>query len=378
MSKILCVIDGMTDENFRVADYPNLASLRQLGTVDTCRGQPPETLGCILHLLGVKKVPEHLRGYAEALGNDIPVSTTDLVLRGSWMGVDRQGRCTSPVAAPEQMTMPCHYYPLGQYQCLLVFPGLASFVSDIVTFPPYACSGQSLRQLRPTGCQPVSQLFDAMQGEDRCLIPWGQAVSAGLAPFPRRAAVISGTPVVKGIGRLLGMEVICPPGSTGDVDTDLLEKGKAALNAAKTCPFVLLHVNGADEAAHRKDPRQKKAFLQQVDDGLLTMLLRSYHDIYVVSDHGTDPATGQHLGGRQPVYTNVPERTVKKPAEEKCTDQTRKRWAVEKLQSRARELGRAPVKMDFGEIDRIKIKQALGPWPRALEAAGLKVRKPRP
>lgn len=45
------------------------------------------------------------------------------------------------------------------------------------------------------------------------------------------------------------MELFPVKGATGDVDTDLDAKTEAALRAAERCPFVLLHINGADEAA---------------------------------------------------------------------------------------------------------------------------------
>ncbi len=48
------------------------------------------------------------------------------------------------------------------------------------------------------------------------------------------------------------------------------------------------------------------------------------------------------------------------------------KWAVETLQNKSKELGRLPKKADFDEITRSRIKSFLGPWPRALEAAGLK------
>ena len=47
-------------------------------------------------------------------------------------------------------------------------------------------------------------------------------------------------------------------------------------------------------------------------------------------------------------------------------------WAIEQLQKKADELGRIPTKADFESVEIIRIKTALGPWPRALEAAGLK------
>lgn len=56
----------------------------------------------------------------------------------------------------------------------------------------------------------------------------------------------------------------------------------------------------------------------------------------------------------------------------------KKHWAVALLRAKAAELNRPPRKDDFDEATRARIKAFLGPWPRALEAAGLKApRKPR-
>ena len=53
----------------------------------------------------------------------------------------------------------------------------------------------------------------------------------------------------------------------------------------------------------------------------------------------------------------------------------KKNWAVGLLCEKAEELGRLPKKDDFDEITRSRLKAFLGPWPRALEAAGLKEAK---
>lgn len=50
----------------------------------------------------------------------------------------------------------------------------------------------------------------------------------------------------------------------------------------------------------------------------------------------------------------------------------KKQWAIRQLQEKFQELGRLPKKDDFDEPTRSRIKAFLGPWPRALEAAGLK------
>ncbi len=47
-------------------------------------------------------------------------------------------------------------------------------------------------------------------------------------------------------------------------------------------------------------------------------------------------------------------------------------WAEELLRQKHKELGRLPRKADFDNATCSRIKAFLGPWPRALEAAGLK------
>ena len=54
------------------------------------------------------------------------------------------------------------------------------------------------------------------------------------------------------------------------------------------------------------------------------------------------------------------------------TNEEKKSLAEELLRQKAKELGRLPRKDDFDEPTRSRIKAFLGPWPRALEAAGLK------
>lgn len=56
----------------------------------------------------------------------------------------------------------------------------------------------------------------------------------------------------------------------------------------------------------------------------------------------------------------------------------KKQWAADQLRQKHAELGRLPKKDDFDEATRSRIKAFLGPWPRALEAAGLKEPRPKP
>ena len=308
MSRILCIIDGMTDPLFSEKEYFNLSSMMLSGYVDTTKGNSPESLNCILHLLGTEKIPQNLRGYAEALAEEIPVGHDDLILRGSWFSIDEAGRCGTPVAGPDHLPVPnsdaYRYYRIDQYKAVLIFPELAFAVDTVTTYPPYDCAGNFALSYRPKGCRELERCFDRWMSENKCLIPWGQSAPSEVSPFPKKAAVVCKASVVKGISRLLKMDFIPADGATGDVDTNLASKASTALKAAEQYPFVLLHINGADEAAHRKDAEEKRAFLRKIDKLVIPSLLKSGHEIIVVGDHGTDPKTGAHLAGLQPYFTN--------------------------------------------------------------------------
>lgn len=54
------------------------------------------------------------------------------------------------------------------------------------------------------------------------------------------------------------------------------------------------------------------------------------------------------------------------------TSEEKRAWAVSQLLEKSGETGRLPAKSDFDAATLSRIKAFLGPWPRALESAGLK------
>ena len=57
------------------------------------------------------------------------------------------------------------------------------------------------------------------------------------------------------------------------------------------------------------------------------------------------------------------------------TPEEKKAWAEDLLRRKCQEIGRMPTKKDFDSATCAQIKAYLGPWPRALESAGLKTPK---
>ncbi len=304
MSRILCLIDGMTGPGFSPEDYPHLRTMTMTGPErHTPPGMAPETLNCTLYLLGIRPVPGDLRAYVEALGGGVEAAEEDLLLRLSWYGVDSAGHCTVPIPAPALPGQPgLRHHILRDYQSLLLFPGQAYRLEYLTTRPPLGCHGVPAVFFRPLGFRALEDFFDGQLALGRCPIPWAQARKTAVPPFPVPAAAVCAAPILKGIARLLGMELRNVPGATGDTDTDLSAKTRAALEAAEKYDFVLLHLNGADEASHRLSPEEKRDFLMRADATVLPPLLASRHGVRVTADHATDPRTGRHLDWLQPVF----------------------------------------------------------------------------
>ena len=58
--------------------------------------------------------------------------------------------------------------------------------------------------------------------------------------------------LIRGLGRMVGLNVIDVPGATGYVNTNYLGKGQYTVKALQDRDFVWAHVEAADKAGHEK------------------------------------------------------------------------------------------------------------------------------
>ena len=129
---------------------------------------------------------------------------------------------------------------------------------------------------------------------------------ATLPPALDDSTVVVAAPgAAAGCARLLGAALVIPPGATGDVDTDLHAKARAAVDAIwRGAEQVVVHVGAPDEAAHRRDRAAKVAALEALDAALLgplsAAIARAGGTLAVCPDHGTDPVDGTHDAGAVP------------------------------------------------------------------------------
>jgi 2,3-bisphosphoglycerate-independent phosphoglycerate mutase len=141
------------------------------------------------------------------------------------------------------------------------------------------------------------------------IAPAGGGAHAGVRVWPDGAAlprtldettvVVAARGAAAGCARLLGAALVVPPGATGDVDTDLHAKARAAVDAIERgAQRLVVHVGAPDEAAHRRDAAAKVRALEALDAVLLAPLrdavARARGTLAVCPDHGTDPLDGAH------------------------------------------------------------------------------------
>jgi 2,3-bisphosphoglycerate-independent phosphoglycerate mutase len=152
-------------------------------------------------------------------------------------------------------------------------------------------------------------LPDAFRRAGLVVWPEGMLPPRVLGPA---TVVIAARGAAAGLGRLMGATVIVPEGATGLPDTDLAAKAQRVASAIRLGAVqVVVHVGGADEAAHERDPDRKVAFLERVDRELLRSVGRAVAEadglLRVCPDHGCDPRTGEHDADPVPCLTWTPQ-----------------------------------------------------------------------
>ncbi len=180
------------------------------------------------------------------------------------------------------------------YRHLCVMADMADTIPD--RSPPHDIMGESIDAHEPSG-PGAERLLEIERASGRHLagcavnqrrvargeLPathlwlWGGGVTPTLASFASlyglTGGIISAVDLLKGIGRLAGLEIIEVPGATGYYDTDYAGKGAAACACLKRRDLVVVHVEAPDEAGHNGEPDEKVKALERIDRHILQPLL---------------------------------------------------------------------------------------------------------
>jgi 2,3-bisphosphoglycerate-independent phosphoglycerate mutase len=137
---------------------------------------------------------------------------------------------------------------------------------------------------------------------------WGQGLRPAMPFFKDKfnmsGSIISAVDLIKGLGKIIGLEVINVPGATGYYDTDYLAKSKYALKSLEKNDFVFVHVEAPDEAGHNGDLRNKIAAIENFDKLVVGTVLDAFKKnkgfrIMVLPDHATPISVRTHT--RDPI-----------------------------------------------------------------------------
>ncbi|WP_145200409.1 cofactor-independent phosphoglycerate mutase [Thalassoglobus polymorphus] len=224
------------------------------------------------------------------------------------------------------------FYPGVSYRNLLVYRargGKAPFADDTYTVPPHDITDQPIDESLPMGSggcdlrelmEKSVELFAECESNQKRTENgelaatqawlWGQGSRPNLEPFIERygvrSAVITAVDLLRGIGKLLGWDVIEVEGATGYLDTDYAAKGRAAIEALRgDLDFVVVHVEATDEASHEGHADAKVKALEEIDEkivGPVHEYLKSTGEyrILVCPDHPTFLRTKTHSHGYVP------------------------------------------------------------------------------
>lgn len=225
------------------------------------------------------------------------------------------------------------FYPGVSYRNLLLYrarAGKAPFSDDTFTVPPHDITDQLIEEHLPlgSGACDLRALMDKsrtlfatceanLSRSQRGELPatqiwlWGQGRTPALVPFAERygvrGAVITAVDLLRGIGTLLGWDVVNVPGATGYLDTDYAAKGRAAIETLRRDDrdLVVVHVEATDEASHEGDVAAKVEALEQIDRhivGPVHEFLKSQGEyrLLVCPDHPTFLRTKTHSHGDVP------------------------------------------------------------------------------
>ncbi len=219
----------------------------------------------------------------------------------------------------------CAFHPGVQYRHTLVIHGGPARVQCT---PPHDISGQPIGPYWPAG--EGSDEVRRLMAEARAMLAdhevnrrrvtqgqrpatmiwlWGQGEAPTLPSFQQQygksGGILTAVDLLRGIGMLLGLEVIKVPGATGYFDTNYQGKAEYALEALQRHDLVVVHIEATDEAGHMGDLAKKIEAIEAVDRLVLATLrqgLASVKDyrLLVVPDHPTFVRLKTHVADAVP------------------------------------------------------------------------------
>jgi 2,3-bisphosphoglycerate-independent phosphoglycerate mutase len=322
-----------------LAQTPNLDALAGEGEVGLARtvppGMEPSSACACMSVLGYNpKIYYKGRSAIEARSMDIEIGEGEVVFRCNLVAI-RDGRMWSYSAGyistgeasrliaalnKELGNENIRFYPGISYRHILKLKGYEDALLASCT-PPHDIPDKEVDGFLPRG--KGSEILRELMGRSEAVlryhpinerrrrrgeIPattiwlfWGSGRLPEMPSFQRvynlSAALTSGVDLLKGLGKMLEMEVLNIKGVTDGLDNDFAGQAKGALAALAENELVVIHIEAPDEAAHAGAVDDKIEAIQRIDKEVVSRL-RSWDEddlrTLVMPDHPTPIKSRTH------------------------------------------------------------------------------------
>lgn len=351
MKYIILVPDGAADypiaelDNrtpLEVADTPNMDFIAKEGVVGRIKtipeGFPPASDVANLSIFGYDPLKYYTgRGPLEAANLGIDLSEDEVAFRCNLVTVSEDRMIdysAGHISTKEAEVLikfldknlgseDIRFYSGVSYRNLLLIKSNKSEqLSKIRCVPPHDITGKDIKKNLPKGKGAVTLInlmqrskdllsnheinqvrIDLNENPANMIWLWGQGLRPDMPLFKDRfgleGSVISAVDLIKGIGKILGLEVINVKGATGYYDTNYSGKAEAAVQSLKKKDFVYLHVESPDEAGHNGDLQAKITCIERFDKLVVGKILEGLKRkkdfrILVIPDHATPLSLRTH------------------------------------------------------------------------------------
>jgi 2,3-bisphosphoglycerate-independent phosphoglycerate mutase len=322
-----------------LAQTPNLDALAGEGEMGLVRtvppGMEPSSACACMSVLGYDpKVYYKGRSAIEAIARDIAIGEGEAVFRCNlvairdgkmWSysaGYIGSGEARKLVAALNEKLGgdDIRFYPGVSYRHILRLRGHEDALLASCT-PPHDIPDKPIDKFMPRG--KGSEILRELMGRSEAVlryhpvnekrrsrgeIPattiwlfWGSGRVPEMPSFQQvyglSAALTSGVDLLKGLGKMMEMEVLNIGGVTDGLDNDFAAQAKGALAALAENDLVVIHIEAPDEAAHAGSIDDKIEAIQRIDKEVVSRLRAWDEDelrLLVMPDHPTPIKTRTH------------------------------------------------------------------------------------
>jgi len=343
MKLIVVIPDGMTDLPVKELDNktplekavtPNIDSILRKGITGIVYTVPsgiqPGSDIANLSILGINPARVNIgRGALEALAQNIKIKKNEYVFRANFVCIknniliDYTGGNIKTLQAKKLIELlnrnfdsRVRFIPGVDYRNLAIVQNNKDI--KVVTTPPHNIINKKIDKYLPQGKSATiirEIMFKTYEILSRYSLNKKRKIAANMMwlwgegkindkhiiPFYEkynlRGAVISAVDIIRGIGKLLKMDIIQVPGITGDFRTNYKNKAIYALKNLKKYDFIYIHIEAPDEAGHQGNYKEKIKAIEKIDRLIIKPLVESKEkfNILFLPDHPTPICKRTHI-----------------------------------------------------------------------------------